>query len=1094
MKKKKVKINRNEIVVISIVIVLILILLLIIKIYPESKRFSPGEGGTNIDFIPPTPENNYITNQQDFTISISSSDTIPSSGEHSTLLDFDDSLYAWYRFSTSSDFVDHSSHNNDGVNTGTTWSTLSTKRGTGARFFDGGPTLIGNNYIKIGNGNQNEYEDVCINGCTFSAFVYPQAVHGTIIGRSDNTGGNEFFLLGIDGSGRSNFHVSDSGLTRNCQIILSGSNPTLNAWHHIAGVYDSVTDEIKLYQDGFLKQTLKCPYTSIKATGIDSWSDSEDTLIGMHDDGSLRNEFGGLIDEVLVFSRALSDNEIKSIYDARTTQYSKTFSNVQNGVYNYKGYVIDKDGNLASEARTLTIDTGYNPSDCGNLIIEPGEDCETGDLNGQTCLTKGYDGGTLNCYAPSTPTKCKFDTSACYNNPTCTDNDGDGYGNPGDASCLNGASTDCNDNNNKIYPNAPEICDGLDNQCPGNSGYGQIDEGGVCIVDPNLVLHLKFENNFDDSSSYNNDANCPDPVNCPPSTVGGDGSGASDYRGVVSALTVPKSTSLDFGTGSFSTSSWIKVRTADNSGGERIINNRGQGGLSYTGWQFKIKQGTGGWGFYDSLIVESNDYLGCNSAFCGTGVWSYNNWHHVVLTFDNTNDIMKIYVDGVLTYTDTSVANGGGGNGAIGNINNNLDTIIGASFYNSGVKLSSPQQLLDGIVDEVKVYNKVLTSSEITTLKNQYNLPICSNSIIEGDETCDDGDTQSGDGCSSSCQIESGWTCTGEPSICTPIQAAVCGNGDVQIGEGCDDVPPAESGDGCSLVCQIEPGYTCVGEPSICSIITGNAPYVGHSEVDNTQLYNDWVVNNPGCLTLLKSKKIIIGGRSWMQNVVNGLKREGYDMSAQSYPTGDQHRPYNGASEDIPENIFSIRKHVLYMSIVSPLNKRPIEFRSFFDSGESFTYGSGYTTNHDFSDDGLAMAMLESRSDILASPEDPASMYNQYVSINSQLQANNPSIKFVYTTQMAYGYIKDDNEAAEIYNKNYMIPNQKGKVPIYDYHDITTTLPNSNTKCSAGGNEIMCSQYSADGGTHPSSETGERRLGKGLLLLMAQMYCDNPYT
>lgn len=36
------------------------------------------------------------------------------------------------------------------------------------------------------------------------------------------------------------------------------------------------------------------------------------------------------------------------------------------------------------------------------------------------------------------------------------------------------------------------------------------------------------------------------------------------------------------------------------------------------------------------------------------------------------------------------------------------------------------------------------------------------------DETCDDGDFQSGDGCSSTCTVESGFSCAGQPSVCTP--------------------------------------------------------------------------------------------------------------------------------------------------------------------------------------------------------------------------------------------------------------------------------------------------------------------------------------
>jgi|GEM_PF-2221192 len=43
---------------------------------------------------------------------------------------------------------------------------------------------------------------------------------------------------------------------------------------------------------------------------------------------------------------------------------------------------------------------------------------------------------------------------------------------------------------------------------------------------------------------------------------------------------------------------------------------------------------------------------------------------------------------------------------------------------------------------------------------------ICGNGTFENTEQCDDNNTVNGDGCSSSCQIESGWVCNGQPSVC----------------------------------------------------------------------------------------------------------------------------------------------------------------------------------------------------------------------------------------------------------------------------------------------------------------------------------------
>jgi len=55
---------------------------------------------------------------------------------------------------------------------------------------------------------------------------------------------------------------------------------------------------------------------------------------------------------------------------------------------------------------------------------------------------------------------------------SCTDNDNDGYGNPGDASCSGGSETDCDDTDDEVNPALAEICDSKDNNCD-----TQIDEG-----------------------------------------------------------------------------------------------------------------------------------------------------------------------------------------------------------------------------------------------------------------------------------------------------------------------------------------------------------------------------------------------------------------------------------------------------------------------------------------------------------------------------------------------------------------------------------------------------------------------------------------
>lgn len=44
----------------------------------------------------------------------------------------------------------------------------------------------------------------------------------------------------------------------------------------------------------------------------------------------------------------------------------------------------------------------------------------------------------------------------------------------------------------------------------------------------------------------------------------------------------------------------------------------------------------------------------------------------------------------------------------------------------------------------------------------------CSDGIIDAAEACDDGNADDGDGCSSTCTVEEGYACVGEPSMCGP--------------------------------------------------------------------------------------------------------------------------------------------------------------------------------------------------------------------------------------------------------------------------------------------------------------------------------------
>jgi cysteine-rich repeat protein len=73
---------------------------------------------------------------------------------------------------------------------------------------------------------------------------------------------------------------------------------------------------------------------------------------------------------------------------------------------------------------------------------------------------------------------------------------------------------------------------------------------------------------------------------------------------------------------------------------------------------------------------------------------------------------------------------------------------------------------------------------------------VCGDGLVSSPETCDDGNTSYDDGCSDGCEIEPGWSCTGQPSTCTTI----CGDGSVVGDEQCDDGDTDET-DGCTTSC-----------------------------------------------------------------------------------------------------------------------------------------------------------------------------------------------------------------------------------------------------------------------------------------------------
>ncbi len=139
-------------------------------------------------------------------------------------------------------------------------------------------------------------------------------------------------------------------------------------------------------------------------------------------------------------------------------------------------------------------------------------------------------------------------------------------------------------------------------------------------------------------------------------------------------------------------------------------------------------------------------------------------------------------------------------------------------------------------------------------------VPLCGDSIIVGNEVCDDGNANSGDGCSDLCQLEAGYECTVDTApadgICDTTGAGSvslqCGNGALDMGEVCDD-GNAAAGDGCDASCSVEAGYGCDIDASadgICDTAGAGSvvPICGDGLVIATEVCDDGnAANGDGC-------------------------------------------------------------------------------------------------------------------------------------------------------------------------------------------------------------------------------------------------------
>ena len=120
----------------------------------------------------------------------------------------------------------------------------------------------------------------------------------------------------------------------NSNYVVSPSAVSVGEWHHIVGTYDGTTQ--KLYIDGSLVSS---------ATTSQTISTTTNAEIGSRNFSDRANEFAGKIDELAIFDRALTADEVTAIYRIK---YGANL--VQNGRFDELGSEILADGNFTSQS------------------------------------------------------------------------------------------------------------------------------------------------------------------------------------------------------------------------------------------------------------------------------------------------------------------------------------------------------------------------------------------------------------------------------------------------------------------------------------------------------------------------------------------------------------------------------------------------------------------------------------------------------------------------------------------------------------------------------------------------------------------------
>ena len=216
------------------------------------------------------------------------------------------SLLAWWRFDESSGTTaDDSQGDHDGtLYNSPTWYSHGVLNNS--LYFP-----QSNDYVRV-----SDHDDLDIDDDSYSFAIWARSSSSgtqTLFVKSDNSDGYSIAFSNNDVI----FALRDE--STNYAITADSEDYTDDDWHHIVGVVDRSTDLLRLYIDG------ESAATPVDISDVGIIDNSYQLEIGAVNSGS--NDLQGYLDEFRVYTGAMTTDEVETLYESYTSQFTVTTPN-----------------------------------------------------------------------------------------------------------------------------------------------------------------------------------------------------------------------------------------------------------------------------------------------------------------------------------------------------------------------------------------------------------------------------------------------------------------------------------------------------------------------------------------------------------------------------------------------------------------------------------------------------------------------------------------------------------------------------------------------------------------------------------------------